>query len=545
MKHWLLGVMFMGCSGVNAQINLKPPGPGLQACELICSCPAVPGQVNKCVHYWTIKLNNYGNVTREVNKDPAACSAAVASNSSSLFKHFGLAPEVSLPTKEMAEKATGLSPPAEASLPFSRKLDSAPAVAPGDGLDQQISSEVARILALTEDVSSYNSVNASIGPWGTATAAGKRLVARMDSVDKSLLLSKPWPTVQEFAPKIWDLQICNHSKASEVAELGKRIESGNDTAWGFAFWSDWVMLQEAFSPTSKPVFGPPTPGFESLGAPFFVESDAVVRERTQKSLFTLLDVRAFRGAVSEVGAKVETFAQKLNGQVNSRRNELDIAVKAESDVEVLIRGLFHKRQEEVAIMKAGVESVSAEKLAAQTSITKTRAEIAAAASSLQNKTTRRNQLRASRTAAATDLGSKRKKVDEAQQKLESVVLNCGGQSYEACTNASAKKDFDRRRYEANQAIAVARATHAKAQDAMLKIDADLLAAEKAVLDLRTSVATLNRNLGVAQTSFDDLDKNVTRLNAELQVQQAALLTSTALMVTLNGALEGLRKARMQ
>jgi len=257
----------------------------------------------------------------------------------------------------------------------------------------------------------------------------------------------------------------------------------------------------------------------------------------------LLDVRSFRSAVSEVGVRVETFAQDLVGNVNLRRNELDTAFKVESDAVVRIRGLLQTNQDAVATLKAGVESASAEKLKAQSSIAKTRADIAGNTSSLQSGTVRRDHLRASRAAAVTDLASKRAKVDEAQEKLEGVVLNCGGQSYETCNNASAKKDFDRRRYEANQVIVVARTAQQKAQSSMLKIDTDLLAAEKVILDLRLSIATLNQNLGGLQQNYDALDKDVTRRRAELQVRQAALQASAALMAQLDGAAEALGRAR--
>ena len=251
------------------------PAP-INACELTCSCKPVPGEVNRCSGYWTLKQVPIGKIVQVVNPDPAACVKAVDDNVSTLSAYYGRAPEASLPTKELATKATTFTLPAPAPLAFSHLLDAATAVAPEDPLEKRIGAQTARVKALTDDARSYATLKERLTQWQLATAAANRLASRTQGAEKALSLATPWPKLKEFAPDVWKLEICAHSKPAEVKALDDRIQNQSDIAWYFAFMDDWLVLQGAFDSNSgKDTTG--TSRFESIARPFFGSIHIAVR----------------------------------------------------------------------------------------------------------------------------------------------------------------------------------------------------------------------------------------------------------------------------
>lgn len=532
-----------------AQPNPPMPAPGgihqegLKLCEIDCTCTAQPGEVDICNGYWTfIKQGPGGNIVRVVNPDPNACTTAVNKNVAALATHFGNSPEFSLPTKEMATKASTFAPPAQAALPYSRLLDAAAAVVLSDPLDAQIAAQTARVLALTEDARSYLTVAGSMSQWQSASTASKRLIARVEGAEKALSLAKPWPKLREFAPKVWKLRICAYSKPAEVAALASRILNEGDLAWNFAFLDDWILLQSAFD-TSSGAPNTGTPSFESIVRPFFAEPAARVKERTEKSLFTLLELRSFRTAVTTASAAIDAYSQDLNDKAKARRNELEKAFDGELAAVTRIREAFISEQAGVANLKSAVETAVAEKAKVQASIDSTSSDISTSTASLLSKTAQRDQRRQARAAAQADLTAKRAGVDEAQAKLQAVALNCGGQSYQTCTDVSAKKDFDKRRYESNKAVAAARSAMGRAQAVLKQMEGELLADDKAILELRGNIASMRTRLKELQVARETLEKNLTELGEKLQAAEDRLLKLTGLASKLDGAVVALGKVR--
>jgi len=381
-----------------------------------------------------------------------------------------------------------------------------------------------------------------VSQWQSASAAAKRLIARVKGAEKALSLAKPWPKLREFAPKVWDLSICTIHKPTEVATLGSRILDEGDIAWSFAFMNDWIVLQAPFDSISGAVsIG--TSRFESISNPFFSEPDARVKERIEKSLFTLLDLRAFRSAVTGIDGAIDVYTQDLDRKVSSRRIELEKAFGEELAAVTRIRDSIKAAHATVASLKGSVDASHAEIEKVQASIDKMSADISSSTESLQSEIARRDQRRLARTAALDDLKVKRTAVDDSQQKLQAVALNCGGQSYETCADDAAKKDFDRRRYEANEAVIATRASMEKARELLKQLDGELQSDENAILELRGSIASLRQRLKDLQGSRETLEKNLTGLNGQLLAGEQKLVHLTELMEHLDSAVEVLGKVR--
>ncbi|MEO3714118.1 hypothetical protein [Roseateles flavus] len=532
-----------------AQPHLTPLAPGgiphggLDLCEINCTCSPKPGEVDKCSVYWTFKSGPGGSIVRVVNPDPNACTTAVNANVTALTTHFGKGPEVSLPTKEMATQASTFAPPSQSSLPYSRLLDTAAPVVLNDPLDVQISAETVRVLALTEDARSYGAVGGAVSQWQSASAASKRIIAKVEGAEKSLSLAKPWPELREFAPMVWDLRICTHSKPAEVADLASRIANKDDLAWNFAFLDDWIVLQSAFNATSGAPAGTGTSSFETILRPFFAEPATRVKERTEKSLFTLLELRTFRSAVTTASTAIDSYSQDLNGKAKARRDELEKAISNELAAVTRIREVFSSEVAAVAKLKSAVEATVAEKGKVQASINSTNSEISSNTSSLQSRTSQRDQHRQARSSAQAALTSKRTAVDEAQAMLQSVELHCGDKPYDVCPDQAAKKDYDKRRYEANKAVAVARSALVKAQADLQQADGDLLVDDKAILELRGNIASMRTRLKALQVARESVEKNLVELGEKLQAGEVGLSTLTGLSAKLDEAVVALGKAR--
>jgi hypothetical protein len=546
MKRQIVMVIWLISTASTAYANppMIFPSEKLDACEVNCTCKAFPGQVDRCARYWTfIQQRPAGTVKRVVNPDPAACATAVDDNISGLAKHFGEIPEISLPTKEMATKAATLTHPPQAPLAYSRQLEAAASVSPNDPLDMQIVVQTSRVRVLTDDARSYTTVGGTVSKWQSAGAAAKRLAARTEGAEEVLSLARPWPTLREFAPRVWRLSICSHGRPAEVASLDARMLDESDIAWNFAFWDDWVVLRDAFDPDSAATdFEPPR--FESISNPFFAEPQARVKERMEKSLFTLLELREFRSAVIGVAGGIDTYSQYLIDQAAARRSELEQSLDEELATVTRIRDLFKAEQAEVMRLKDSAEAAAAEMARVQASIENFGAEISAGMSSLQRATATRDQRRTARKAALSDLTAARAAVDIAQERLQSVALSCAGQSYEACDDAAAKKDYDQRRYEANKAVASARTAVVTAQGNLRQTDSGLLANEKEILKIRESIAMLQQRLKDQQESRETQEKHLAECREQLQAGEEKLRQLTGPMSKLDGAVEALGKVRL-
>lgn len=549
MRNATLVFSYFLAAAAVAQPNLFAPLPDdlinggkIKACELTCSCPSVSGKVNRCSMYWRIKRTNNGNITREVNKDPGACSAAVESNLSSLSKHFGRSPEVSLPTKDMTSRLAALVIPPKQPLPYSRKLDAAVAVTAGDPLDRQLTLQTVRAQSLTEDARSFAVVNRTVTRWDTAKAAAHRLSVRMDLAEVALSLATPWPKLREFAPQAWNLAICQHSKPTEVAALANRIATKGDIAWTFAFAADYAELQAPFE-AKVAIPGAAAPSFEMNASPFFSEAADVASEREDKSLYTLLEIREFRAAVKGLSEGVDGYVVDLVDRASKRRGELVSSFVTELAEIERVRSLGVAERAAVALLKGEVEAALVERSKLQESIDKLRAEISSSAASLRGATTRRDQRRLDRAAAQNEVEARRAAVDSASQQLQAVTLNCGGQPYESCNDAAAKKDFDRRRYEANQVVGAARAALTKAQATLLTINGDLVGDQRAILDLRARIGEMNNEYNALRGTRDVHDKALAQLRATLQAREAQLAGIAGQVSTLDKAAEEMVKVR--
>lgn len=548
MKHIALLLLFLVSAAEAIQPSPLPPIPTelsndkLKPCELSCSCKPAPGEVDKCSMYWAFKSNNNGNIIREVNPDTGACVAAGKNNVNILSVYFGKSPQISLPTKEMATLAGTLVPPPKGPLPYTRKLDTAATVVFDDPLDKQITLQTLRVLALADDERSFAIVGGDVSQWQSAKVAAQRLRERVEGAEKSLSLAKPWPKLQDFAPLVWNLAICQHNNPAEVSALDVRIADKDDIAWNFAFARDWVDLQAPFDlKTSAKAKG--LSNFDTIVLPFFAESEIVVKEREEKSLFTLLELHAFRTAVTETEEAIKSYTQHLESRVNERRKELELAFTEESNAIARIRDLLREQNAAVARLRTGVEAAATERAKLQASIEKLRVEIASNTSSLQGTTLKRDQKRVDRVAANTEATVRRTAVDDALQKLQAVMLNCGGQSYDMCSDAAAKNDFDRRRYEANQVVVTAKTALWQAQTMLTKIDGELLSDEKTILALRGKIADMNLQHDTLRSTRDTQDKNLIQIRAKLQVQEAEMVSLSERLANLHKAVDELSKVR--
>lgn len=515
-------------------------GSGIKACELTCSCAAVPGQVNRCSMYWTFKPKNNGTIVREVNQDPGACAAAVEANISWLAKHYGRTPEISLPTEAMASRLAQLEVPQAQPLPYSRKLDSLSAVVVDDPLDRQIALQTSRAQALTEDARSFEVVGDLVDRWQMAGRAAKRLVERVEAAEKSLSLATPWPRLREFAPHAWSLAICKSRKPADVAALAARIATRGDIAWTFAFADDWAQVQAPFDSMGET---PAPMSFDMIAAPFFSEATEVAHGREDKSLATLLEIRAFRSAAHGVGGRIDTHVLDLDTKVGQRRSEILVSFVAEMSGIERVRSLARAEHAAVENLKQEVVSAVKERAKLQGAIEKVRADIVAQTASLNGATSRRDQRRQFRASAQKEVDAVRSVVEEEIAKLEAIRLNCGGQTYETCTDVAAKKDFDRRRYEANQRVGSARAKLANVQAALVKVNEALLADESAIFDLRSRIGEKNVEHNSLRGALEAQDKALVHLRATLQVRDAQVAALAELVSKLDEAVEEMTKVR--
>lgn len=238
-----------------------------------------------------------------------------------------------------------------------------------------------------------------------------------------------------------------------------------------------------------------------------------------------------------------SYTQDLESRVNERRKELEVAFIGELNAIERIRDSLKVQDAAVASFKTEVETAIAERAKVQAFVDKFRVDIISDTSNLKSATFKHDQKRVARSTALTEATERRGAVDDALQKLQAIILNCGGETYDTCSDAAAKKDFDRRRYEANQVVAAARTTLTKAQTMLTKIDGELLSDEKAILDLRTKIAAMILEHNTLRSTRNEQDKNLAQLRARLQVREAEMLSLSGQFAKLDKAVEELSKVR--
>jgi len=548
MKHLFLAALAaMLASPASSQLVIKP---GLGNSPLQCqagfcslSCKAQPGTVDQCTRYWTFKNTNAG-VKQIENTDPNACHAAVEDNLKALGKFYGARPEIGLPTKEMADVVGTLKVPDPGPLPDSRKLDTAPKTNGSMKLDAQIGVERDRISALAEDAQVYAGAAATTVAWEAAALASQRLVQRALGAEKALSLASPWPNLAEFAPKTWGMRVCDRTKKPLMEQLEKRMRTETDIAWSFAFFDDWLSFRKPFlSSPGTPTADNMKSAFDELARPFFVEFVDRVSERSDKTLFTLADVRAFRDAVGKTGAVIGPYASDRKARLTVRRTELLLSFDQEKTAVAQTQAAVDVRQEALSAAKTTVSSAVAQRAAMVDTIGGSNASIATATKDIADMSLKRDKLKESSDEAKAVVKTRADRVAEAQVALESIPLNCGGLPYESCKNEAAKLEYDKLRYKAQQVVAAARSAYLLAVDKSLQLADEVLAAEDAVFAKRTALAGFKSELAKLIKSREELDVLLVTLKSNADTLQAELGPLIASMTALKEAASKLEALR--
>jgi hypothetical protein len=531
-------------ASASAQLPAEPNAVSTHLqCLAICSCKVQPGTPDPCKRYWTFKNTITGPIRVE-NSGPKVCGDAVEDNLIDLERFYGKRPEISLPTREMANAVASFNALAPGPLPVGRELDSAPKIEPSQPLAVRISVQGERVAALAKDANVHSAVDTTTATWEAASSASQRLVRRSMGAERFLSLAKPWPSLTEFAPKVWDMQVCNRTQKVLSNQLEKRLQVETDIAWSFAFHDDWVVFRKPFFSTSAiPIADDKDSAFVALGRPFLVETKMRVAERSNKTLFTLSDVKAFRDAVEKAAASIAPVLADRRTQTAARRTELRSAFDREKAAVVALQADVETRQRAGAAAKEAIMTTTASRTVTVNKIGEVNSAISDTTTSIASLSTERDKRAASRDEARTTAQVAADRVRSAQQALDTVVLNCNGLSYEGCQHQAAKLEYDRLRYKALQTLAAARQVYLQAAEKLQEFVDAVLALETAVFAKRTSLAGLKAELAKLHRAKDDTDvllatqkANASKLQAEID----PLLLGMEALQTAAERLEALR-----
>ena len=513
-------------------------------CKISChKCQPEPGEVNICSQFYTFKVVNPGNLTRIENTSELACGKAVEENLTALTAHYGARPEISLPTQDMAKLAEALAVPAAGPLPFGRMLEKAQATDSSLPLESRIRIATSRIMALTGDAGVFADVAKTTGEWETASNAALILIKKASDAGIALALARPWPTMREFMPEVWGLYVCKRNNPAVVARLVQRLADEKDDAWSFAFYEEWVRFQKPFGTASTLTNDASGPVFASIASPFFAQAADTVKIRSDKTLFTAIDVRAFKAAVEKQSAALVAYVNDRHAQLKAHRIILVHSIDQEKQLATAISTVVTSRQEVVEATRVSIASTTAAKAKTSAPIAALEATVAGGASVLAARTVERDQRRTASEAAADKERAHHVEVDAAQRKLDAIVLDCGSVTYDSCKDANARREYDRQRYAANAALAVLRNAQAALAEKSSASIALLFASESAILAQRGIMAQQRQELAALINARDQFDLALDRLTVQLQQQEDEMLPLALGMAGLAGVVQGLDAVR--
>lgn len=526
-------------------LELGPTDWGSFLCEVGCTCVAKPGQVDRCARYRTLKKVNPGDLVVVENDDPAACSQSVEDNLVSLSEYYGNRAEIGLPTQDMANKVNSLSVPKLDSLSYSRLLDASQAMDASKALDTRIEIAINRISALTGDARAFANVAAVTASWESASVASQRLIRRAIGAGMALSLARPWPTIGEFAPKVWRIRVCERLKPDVVAQLDKRIQSeGSDDAWNFAFYEDLVALLKPFNVDQLPPDSK-NAAFESIASPFFAEPADRVKTRSDKTLPTSYDVRAFKDAVEKTGKSLAPYLIDRQTRSKARRDELLGSYDVETaNISGLREGL-KSRADALSAIKERINSAMALQSTTASDITKIIAFISDETKALATLNLDRERLKTDRAIIASEVNVKRTEMIAAQRALDAIILNCGGISYENCKDANLRREYDRLRYLANVALSSARRAYTDVIGKSVQSTQKILTMETSIDQRRATLALKKEELVSHRKSLDDINASVATLGTQAREKEANVLSLANSMSKLDGAIVSLELLRPQ
>lgn len=450
--------------------------PGLDPCKMTLCCKKEEfGQVNKCAQYWTFKKVNPGDIVSVVNSDPGACPLAVKSNQDRLAEDFQSPFEVSVPNDAMWQTLSAMVVPEEEDL-FPAPAD-VQALPSNQDLIPAIDAAIVRYPLIGRDWLAYLEVNAKTDGWLEADHAAERLSGAATGIIAHLARGGSWPTLTEFAPYVWDLAICKHNRAAEVALLKQRLATGStDPARHFAFLGDLRTLTEPFGVSAT------GPALEAIASPFYTEPLEEVRRRKRESLFASTATFKFKAQADRLKAAVSHYTEWRVVQQQARKATIDGNFATETAATALLKDAYTGRRLAATTAegdheKAKADLTSAEDTLSHAETTRDDADEAFLAARLI-----RDEAAGMLDEAHGALDTASDKLDAALAALDAVTLNCDGAPYETCSNAAAKLAYDRATYHANQAVAAARATFVAELDSVQTATTGLLDAEKRIRD---------------------------------------------------------------
>jgi chromosome segregation ATPase len=194
--------------------------------------------------------------------------------------------------------------------------------------------------------------------------------------------------------------------------------------------------------------------------------------------------------------------------------------------------------DERAVELSGAQAALQEAIASRDQLVKDAraAELAAndAETTLDGLRADEQRLRILRDSLRTDLETKREAVDAARVVLDGVALACGGATYATCTDVAAKLDYDRRRYDANKALVLAREAYQKSSDAsmdaadqLFQISPKIGEAQEALFEARRSRESIKAAARTAETLIAEREKVIRGIEASVQPLLDAFATLDA------------------
>jgi hypothetical protein len=530
----LIGALF--ASTVSSLPVFNPPPNQVANCQLlVCGCKPKPGEVDPCSRNFDFRNTNTGPIRFE-NQAPMACGQSVEDNLSSLSKYYGSRPEIGLPTQEMVNIVDSLVVPVAGPLIDSRLLEASEATDVSKPLDKRIRIAIQRISALIGDARAFADITMRNNVWKSATVSADRLTKRAEGASKMLSLERSWPSINEFAPKVWGLLVCERVQPTTVKQLGQRLLDDKDDAWNFALYEDWVEFLEPFRALQQL---PVDARSQAIARPFFTESLDRVQVRSVETLQTSVDVRKFKESVEKKSASLTPYVSDRQARASIRRDELSVTFNREKTVISELREAVKLQQDTVLPIKDRINSTTALKAKTVGDVATLRMLISNGASALVSRIAKRDQLRIDSKAAESKTKIKRDEVTSAQRTLDAVVLNCGGKPYELCNDDAAKRVYDQLSYKANLALSLARTSYTKTVVESMLLNDQLLATEDAIPTLRAVLVQQKQDLGVLLKSKDEIDALLGSLIKQLQNKENEVLPLTRALIELDLAVTSL------
>ena len=494
-------------------------------------CEPTPGEVDRCSFAWELSTNPA--VLDLLDSFNPVCSQAITHNLEELTRFYGKSPQISVPNAALLRRLANLEVPLVRPLADEDGNDIAEDD-PQQPLLSRIREARGRMSNLYDRISRHESFVATSAVWADTLKVGQRLDSRAAGLDEVLSAAATWPAIETFARATWDLVTCNIREADYVAELKRRIETKELTSvWSFAFGEDWVAFARTFGSSGLD-------RFESLSLPFFVEDSEVAAERQERTLFTQRDVREFRMGVADLVGEIELMVAERRAQQSASIKAMRTAFAAELAYVPTLHAALDARAEPLGAKKDELDQATLDRDRLAADIDRQQASIAEADRQLAVLREASRSARANHERARAATVKARERRDAAQAQLEAIVLDCDGADYASCPDQAAKLDYDRRRYEAQEVLSVARQEFMERLTQEIDYLEAVGEAERQVVDQEAAASDLRTALGDMLARVGGTEELVSRLESEWRQMEAEILPLRSAMSDLDQAVASIR-----